>query len=71
MKLEVDSDGSVKMCDTCGKKIPQHSTYFNGSTTNQCCQCYVLDGNSPSDWHPLCMSTHRNMKANDHNPNQQ
>lgn len=47
----------------CGKPA-MHTTYKwweDPSRVDQCCECYVKDGNAPSDWHQDCMKTYKNL----------
>lgn len=50
-----------KSCTTCGVKNVKHSIAHtqSGITEYLCCRCYVLAGNSPSDWHRDCMSVYK------------
>lgn len=41
-----------KVCCTCGSF--QHVLHETG-TGAYCCRCYVVAGNPPADWHPVCM----------------
>lgn len=44
-------------CDQCGKRQPMHTVFGNGGRREYCCVCYVLNGETPADWHLLCMRT--------------
>ncbi len=42
-------------CDKCDSPKPLHSV----GDKRICCRCYVVDGNPPADWHPVCMDEYR------------
>jgi len=50
-----------KKC-ACGK-LSSHTFWIKGCVkVNMCCECYVLAGNPPADWHQGCMKTYNETK---------
>ncbi len=44
---------SMKKCK-CGKKA-MHTTWIGGKTWHRCCECHIINGGAPADWHPDCV----------------
>lgn len=48
-------------CTKCNERGANHSVHKWWETPKDqylCCKCYVEQGNTPADWHPLCMETY-------------
>ena len=47
----------------CGRRVG-HRIWDgrDGSRHDLCCYHYVMAGNCPADWHPICMATYNQMK---------
>jgi len=56
------------LCDKCGKGAAMHHISYpmeRNKDQNLCCKCHVEQGESPSDWHPLCMETYHKMREDE------
>jgi len=48
----------MKKCK-CGKAAMHESWSAKTGNVYQCCECYVKEGNPPSDWHSGCMLAYK------------
>jgi hypothetical protein len=57
----------MKYCTECKERVANHNIYKWWETPSHrhlCCSCYVHEGNTPTDWHPLCMITYHKVIEN-------
>jgi hypothetical protein len=48
-----NADTRDTLCVRCSQRVARHQEGIR-----LCCECYVITGHEPADWHPNCMAAY-------------
>jgi hypothetical protein len=59
--MEMNKNQTCTKCKELPANHSVHKWWMDPSDEFLCCKCYVAQGSTPADWHPICMSEYEKL----------